>query len=111
MLEPGTKPAGRWGAGIVLDPSDNLYIIGGNTFDRAVKEFQVLSDIFIFQLRDPYYKFCSATGGGLCKTVAGVSTQFYLQCRDAFGEPANGASFQVQIKGTCTKFSLHMCML
>ena len=60
----------------------------------------MLSDIFIFQLRDPYYKYCSATGAGLFKTVAGVSSQFYLQCRDAFGEPANGASFKVQIKGT-----------
>jgi len=96
---PGTKPVGRWGAGMVLDPADNLYIIGGNTFDRTAREFQVLSDIFIFQLRDPYYKYCSATGAGLVSAVAGVSTPFYIQCRDAFGEPADSASFQVDITG------------
>ena len=47
------------------------------------------------QLRDPYYKYCSATGAGLYGAVAGVSTPFYIQCRDAFGDPANTASFQV----------------
>ena len=60
------------------------------------------SDATSAQLRDPYYKYCSATGSGLFKTVAGVSTRFYLQCRDAFGEPANGASFLVEIKGEVT---------
>ena len=48
---PGVKPMGRWGAGMVLDPSDNLYIMGGNTFDTTAREFKVLSDNFIFQLR------------------------------------------------------------
>lgn len=96
---PGTKPMGRWGAGMVLDPSDNLYIIGGSTFDSTAKEFKVLSDIFIFQLRDPYYKYCSATGAGLFSAVAGISTPFYVQCRDSFGEPADSASFQVDITG------------
>jgi len=47
---PGAQPRGRWGAGMVLDPADNLYIIGGNTFDSVAREFRVLSDIFIFQV-------------------------------------------------------------
>ena len=50
-FEAGTQPSGRWGAGIVLDPSDNLYIIGGSSFDRATRQFSVLSDIHIFQAR------------------------------------------------------------
>ena len=92
---PGVKPMGRWGAGMVLDPSDNLYIIGGNTFDTTAREFKVRSDIFIFQLRDAYYKYCSATGAGLFSAIAGIRVPFYIQCRDAFGEPANNANLQV----------------
>ena len=90
---------GRWGAGMVLDPSDNLYIIGGNTYDRTSKTFHVLSDIYIFQLRDAYYKYCSATGAGLISSVAGVNTVFHIQCRDAFGEMSDTASFEVDIIG------------
>lgn len=84
---PGEKPggAGRWGAGMVLDLADNLYIIGGSSFDARSREYSVLSDIYIFQLTDPYYKYCSATGQGLLATRAGVLTPFYIQCRDAFG--------------------------
>ena len=96
---PGEKPMGRWGAGMVLDPSDNLYIIGGNSFDSVTNDFIVLSDIFIFQLRDPYYKYCSVTGAGLFGAIAGISTPFYIQCRDAFGEPASSAAFEVDITG------------
>ena len=96
---PGEKPAGRWGPGMVLDLSDNLYIIGGSTFDSASQQFKVLNDIYIFQLRDPYYKYCSATGSGLQAAVAGRKTPFYLQCRDAFGEPSASASFAVDIVG------------
>ena len=96
---PGMRPVGRWGAGLVVDPADNLYVIGGSTFDVTAQEYKVLSDIFIFQLRDPFFKYCSATGAGLYNAVAGVSTPFYIQCRDIFGEPANSASFQVDITG------------
>jgi len=96
---PGEKPMGRWGPGMVLDPSDNLYIIGGSTLDLIEKEFKVLSDIFIFQLRDPYFKYCSATGAGLQTAIAGIKTPFYIQCRDAFGDPAPSASFVVEITG------------
>jgi len=38
-------------------------------------------------------------GAGLHNAVTGISTPFYIQCRDAFGEPANSASFQVDITG------------
>ena len=55
----------------VLDPSENLYVIGGNTFDRTTRSFGVLSDIHIFQLRDAFYKYCSVTGAGLLSAVAG----------------------------------------
>jgi len=73
--------------------------MGGTTFDRSAREFRVLSDIHIFQLRDAYYKYCSVTGAGLFAAVAGISTPFYIQCLDAFGEPAMGASFLVDITG------------
>jgi hypothetical protein len=93
---PGVKPVGRWGAGVVLDPSDNLFILGGTTTGNR---FTVLGDMHSFQLRDPYFKHCSATGGGLFTAVAGVMTPFYIQCLDAFGEPANSASLRVDITG------------
>ena len=99
ILRGAASRINGFGAGVLLDSSDNLYIIGGNTFDTTKKEFKVLSDIFVFQLRDPYYKYCSATGVGLFSAVAGIATPFYIQCRDAFGNPANSASFQVDITG------------
>mmetsp|Transcript_30252 Transcript_30252/g.47390 ORF Transcript_30252/g.47390 Transcript_30252/m.47390 type:complete len:902 (+) Transcript_30252:266-2971(+) len=94
----GTQPSPRWGAGILLDPSDNLYVLGGVT-TSASGQFVELEDLFVFQLRDPYYKRCSATGTALSAAVAGIEAVFYLQCRDAFDEPAAGAKFQVEIAG------------
>ena len=51
--------------------SDNLFVIGGNTFEPASRSYGVLSDIHVFQLRDAFYKYCSVTGGGLFSAVAG----------------------------------------
>ena len=61
----------------VLDPSENLYVIGGNTFDRTTRRFGVLSDIHIFQLRDAFYKYCSVTGAGLFSAVAGMCSTYH----------------------------------
>ena len=94
---PGAKPQNGLGAGVLLDPSDNLYITGG-----AGLQGSVLSegrDLFVFQLRDPFYKYCSATGSALTAGVAGVQSIVYLQCKDAFMEPADSASFAVKISG------------
>lgn len=95
----GNKPRGRWGAGLMLDPSDNLYVIGGTNYDTTTKGYSDLEDLYIFQLRDPFYKYCSATGGGLINAIAGVPAYFLIQCRDAFGEMASGATFRVEIVG------------
>jgi hypothetical protein len=54
----------------------------------------------VFQLRDPYYKYCSATGVGLKTAMAGVLSKFYIQCRDAFLDPADNARFSVLISGS-----------
>jgi hypothetical protein len=91
---PGDHPRTGFGAGVVLDPSDNLYIIGGvdSTFGER-------DELFLFQLRDPFFKYCSATGSALQSGVAGVKSIFYLQCMDSFMEPASGASFTVTIEG------------
>ena len=94
---PGAKPQNGLGAGVLLDPSDNLYITGG-----AGLQGSVLSegrDLFVFQLRDPFYKYCSATGSALTAGEAGVQSIVHLQCKDAFMEPADGASFAVKISG------------
>ena len=90
----GSRPRAGFGAGVILDPSDNLYITGGGD-----ASFSERDDLFIFQLRDPYYKHCSATGSALTRAMAGVNSVFFLQCMDAFMEPADGATFTVDIKG------------
>jgi hypothetical protein len=56
-----------------------------------------------FQLRDPFYKYCSATGAGLFAAVAGINTPFFIQCRDIFGDPANSASIRVDITGKVSR--------
>ena len=91
---PGSRPGTGFGAGVLLDPANNLYIIGG-----ADSTFNERSELFYFQLRDPFFKYCSATGSALKAGVAGVKSIFYLQCMDNFMEPAEGASFAVTIKG------------
>jgi hypothetical protein len=91
---PGDRPRTGFGAGIVLDPSDNLYIIGGVDLASGERD-----ELFLFQLRDPFFKHCSATGSALQAGVAGVNSIFYLQCMDSFMEPASGASFTVAIEG------------
>jgi hypothetical protein len=95
------------GAGIIVDSSDNLYITGGTTvttaFDTTSVPFIVLSDMLTFQLRDPFYKYCSATGAGLFAAVAGINTPFFIQCRDIFGDPANSASIRVDITGKVSR--------
>ena len=58
-----------------------------------------LSDFYTFRLRDPFYRYCSATGAGLKSAIAGQTASFFLQCRDAFLEPADGASWQILIAG------------
>jgi hypothetical protein len=85
----GNKPLGRWGAGLMLDPSDNLYVIGGTNYHTETKAYSDLSDLYIFQLRDPFYKYCSATGVGLQVTICRpwshgkrftFEGRFYLEC-------------------------------
>jgi len=90
----GARPGTGFGAGTLLDGSANLYITGG-----ADSSFRELDELFIFQLRDPLYKHCSASGATLTKAMAGVKSIFYLQCMDAFMEPADGATFKVDISG------------
>lgn len=53
----------------------------------------------MFQLLDPFYRKCSATGRGLTHAVAGTPATFFLQCMDALGEPADGARFRIDISG------------
>jgi len=91
---PGDRPRTGFGAGVVVDPSDNLYIIGGA--DARLNERK---ELFLFQLRDPYFKYCSATGAALKAGVAGVKSTIYLGCLDNFLENADGASFRVAIEG------------
>jgi hypothetical protein len=94
---PGGKPMTGFGAGVLLDPSDNLFIIGGA--QRAATQFEERGELFVFKLRDPFFKHCSATGSALTAGIAGVQSVFYLQCMDSFMQPADGASFAVKISG------------
>ena len=91
---PGSVPSSGFGAGVLLDPSERLYIIGG-----VDSMFQERDELFVFQLRDPFYKHCSATGSALVSGIAGVQSVFYVQCLDSFLEPADGASLAVKISG------------
>ncbi len=94
---PGGKPGTGFGAGVLLDPLENLWIIGGADYTDAA--FIERKELYVFQLPDPYFKHCSATGASLKTGVAGVKSIFYLQCQDNFMRPAESASFTVVMKG------------
>ena len=94
---PGGKPMTGFGAGILLDRSDNLFIIGGA--QRAEDDFTERGELFVFKTKDSFFKHCSATGSALTTGIAGVESVFYLQCMDSFMEAADGASFSVKISG------------
>ena len=53
----------------------------------------------MFRLHDACYKKCSATGEGLRSAVAGTPAVFYIQCQDAFGDPAGSANIRIDIAG------------
>jgi hypothetical protein len=59
----------RWGAGLVLDTQDNLYVVGGASFDSVTKTYGELDDVYLYQLRDPFHKFCAATGAFVCTYI------------------------------------------
>jgi hypothetical protein len=94
---PGGKPGTGFGAGVLLDPLENLWIIGGADYTDAA--FIERKELFYFHLPDPYFKHCSATGASLKTGVAGVKSIFFLQCQDNFMRPAESASFTVAMKG------------
>ncbi len=100
---PGQQPAGRWGAGIVLDTvSSILYITGGTTTISGASgevSYSNLNDMFLYQLLDPLLGSCSASGNGLSVAYAGVQTSFLITCKDVFGNAAVGAIFRVEISG------------
>ena len=54
---------------------------GGASYSKS-KGFFELGSLYKFRLRDPFYKKCSATGAGLTAAIAGVETEFLLQCLD-----------------------------
>jgi hypothetical protein len=83
-----------FGAGVLLDSKDNFFIIGG--VDSTLSE---RGELYVFQLQDPFYKHCSATGAALTSAKAGVTSVFYIQCMNNFMEPADGATFKVDIAG------------
>ncbi len=93
---PGGRPGTGFGAGVLLE-GQSLWIIGGADYTDAA--FTERKELFYFQLRDPYFKHCSATGSSLKTAVAGVKSTFYLQCQDNFMRPAQSASFKVAMKG------------
>ena len=92
---PGSRPSGRFGAGIELDLTNYyLYIIvsafalfcinnsmQGGTGYTSGTGFVNYGDLYVFQLTDAFYKSCSATGQALTSALAGVNTVFYLQCQ------------------------------
>ena len=92
----GSRPTRCFGAGIMIDASDRVFIFGGTAYDSAYAE---LDHLFVFQLRDPYYKYCSATGAGLLSAQAGVEATFFIQCKDALLRAADGGSFRIDIVG------------
>lgn len=46
-----SRPTKRWGAGLILDPQDNLYVVGGVTYDSETKTYGQLSDTYLYQLQ------------------------------------------------------------
>ena len=102
MDVPGSRPASRFAAGMsILDQEGQglMYLTGGSTTDGGSTSDSTteLNDLFLFQLRDPYFARCSATGKGLATAVAGQTTPFFIACTDLLGVPANGAQFSVTI--------------
>jgi len=103
----GSRPGSGFGAGVLLDPSENLYIIGGTDSSFAER-----NELFVFQLRDPFFKHCSASGSALTSAMAGVKSVFYLQCMDNFGEPAGVPVYSVQcVCCACVRACVALCTL
>jgi len=106
---PGERPASRFGASLAaLDQFNEgiLFLADGSRKQietNAVLQTNDIDDLFVFQLHDPFYKHCAATGKGLTQAIAGRTTTFNIACTDILGEPANGAQFAVTITGgpTC----------
>jgi hypothetical protein len=103
MDVPGDRPLSRFGAGMAVldgDGQGTLYLTGGvnketdASMSRSTRE---LDDLFLFQLRDPFFRRCSATGKGLVSATAGQNTPFSIACTDLLGAPAMGAQFHVSI--------------
>lgn len=64
----GSRPGAGFGAGALMDTSSgNFYIIGG-----VDDTFRERDELFVFQLQDPFYKHCSATGSALTASQAGM---------------------------------------
>ena len=102
MDVPGDRPLSRFGAGMSILDSDGqgfLYLSGGihKTEDASSLPTQELDDLFLFQLRDPFFRRCAATGKGLVSATAGQSTPFYIACTNLLGAPAQGAQFAVSV--------------
>ena len=104
MEVPGERPLSRFAAGMSILDSDGqgvLYLTGGINkhmgSEHGAAPIRELNDLFLFQLRDPFYRRCSATGKGLEQAIAGQDTPFYIACTDLLGEPAAGAQFHVSI--------------
>ena len=109
---PGARPLSRFGAGMsILDAAGQgvLYLSGGvhkvssGGVGTSASMFE-LNDLLLFQLRDPFFARCSATGKGLASAVSGQQTPFFVACTDLLGAPANGAQFAVSITpgASCT---------
>ena len=99
MDVPGDRPMSRFGAGMsVLDTDGQgmLYLAGGVNKRTGVGSAE-LDDLFLFQLRDPFFRRCSATGKGLLFATAGQITPFSIACTNLLGAPAMGAQFHVSI--------------
>jgi len=104
MDVPGGRPPSRFGAGMsILDSNGEgvLYLTGGinkkEALDTSAKSTIELNDLYLFQLRDPFYRRCSATGKGLVSAIAGQETPFLVACTDLLGAPAIGAQFDVAV--------------
>jgi len=99
MDVPGDRPMSRFGAGMSVLDSDGqgmLYLAGGINKRTGVGSAE-LDDLFLFQLRDPFFRRCSATGKGLLFATAGQITPFSIACTNLLGAPAMGAQFHVSI--------------
>ena len=103
MDVPGDRPVSRFGAGMAVldkDGQGKLYLTGGvhkGTDVALSSSARELDDLFVFQLRDPFFRRCSATGKGLTSATAGQNTPFSIACTDLLGAPAMGAQFHVSI--------------